>query len=138
MTMSWIYNGAEYDLGESTHKDVYGFVYVVTNIETGKKYIGKKVFWSKKTKQVKGKKKKYLAESDWKSYYGSNETLNEERGSGTLFHREILRLCQSKSECSYFEAKLQFQYDVLLSDEYYNGWIMARCRRAHLKKIKIN
>jgi hypothetical protein len=105
MTMSWIYNGAEYDLGESTHKDVYGFVYVVTNMETGKKYIGKKVFWS---------------------------------GSGTLFHREILRLCQSKSECSYFEAKLQFQYDVLLSDEYYNGWIMARCRRAHLKKIKIN
>ena len=108
MTMSWIYNGAEYDLGESTHKDVYGFVYVVTNMETGKKYIGKKVFWSKKTKQVKGKKKKYLAESDWKSYYGSNETLNEERGSGTLFHREILRLCQSKSECSYITTILWY------------------------------
>ena len=118
--MSWTYNGSEYDLGESTHKDVYGFVYIITNESSGKKYIGKKVFWS-----------------DWKSYYGSNETLNEERHSGTVFKREILRLCSTKSECTYFEAKLQFQYDVLLSDEYYNGWIMARCRRAHLTKIQL-
>ena len=135
--MSWTYNGSEYDLGESTHKDVYGFIYIITNESNGKKYIGKKLFWSRKTRQVKGKKKKYLGESDWKSYYGSNETLNEERHSGTTFKREIIRLCLTKSECTYFEAKLQFQYDVLLSDEYYNGWIMARCRRSHLTKIQL-
>ena len=135
--MSWIHNGSPYDLGERTHKEVYGFVYEITNIESGKKYIGKKVFWSKKTKQVKGKKKKFLFESDWKSYYGSNDTLNEERLKGTKFKREILRLCMTKSECTYFEAKLQFEHDVLLSDDYYNGWIMARCRRAHLKKVQL-
>tara|TARA_B110000908_G_scaffold21802_1_gene24638 strand:- start:3286 stop:3693 length:408 start_codon:yes stop_codon:yes gene_type:complete len=135
--MSWIHNGSPYDLGERTHKEVYGFVYEITNIESGKKYIGKKVFWSKKTKQVKGKKKKFLVESDWKSYYGSNDTLNEERLKGTKFKREILRLCMTKSECTYFEAKLQFEHDVLLSDDYYNGWIMARCRRAHLKKVQL-
>ena len=135
--MSWIHNGSPYDLGELTHKEVYGFVYEITNIESGKKYIGKKVFWSKKTKQVKGKKKKFLVESDWKSYYGSNDTLNEERLKGTKFKREILRLCMTKSECTYFEAKLQFEHDVLLSDDYYNGWIMARCRRAHLKKVQL-
>ena len=135
--MSWIHKGVPYDLGELTHKEVYGFVYEITNIESGKKYIGKKVFWSKKTKQVKGKKKKILVESDWKSYYGSNDTLNEERSNGTKFKREILRLCMTKSECTYFEAKLQFEHDVLLSDDYYNGWIMARCRRAHLKKVQL-
>ena len=62
--MTWIYNGKPYDLGEQTHKEVYGFVYLITDTLTNKQYVGKKLFWSSKTKQVKGKKKRLKVESD--------------------------------------------------------------------------
>jgi hypothetical protein len=117
----------------------YGFVYEIINNVTGKKYIGKKFFWSRKTKQVKGKKKRYLAESDWKEYYGSNEELLKdvkELGQDK-FTRTILKLCKSKGECSYFEAKFQFDLGVLENPtEFYNSWIMVRVHRKHLIKSK--
>jgi len=134
----WIYEDKIYNLPEGcTSKTMYGFVYQIQDRTSGKKYIGKKFFWARKTRQVKGKKKKYLGESDWRGYYGSSERLllevNKDKGR---FKREILRLCKTKSECAYFEAKLQFEHDVLLSDEYYNDWIMVKVRAAHLKKLK--
>jgi hypothetical protein len=58
LTMTWIYNGKPYELGEQTHKEVYGFVYLITDLKTNKQYVGKKLFWSSRTKQVKGKKKR--------------------------------------------------------------------------------
>jgi hypothetical protein len=132
----WNYFGKE--LTEPSHDD-YGFVYEILNKETGRKYIGKKFFWSKKTKQVKGKKKRYLAESDWKEYYGSNEELSKDvKLLGTdKFSRTILKLCKSKGECSYFEAKYQFDLGVLENPEvFYNSWIMVRVHRKHLIKSK--
>jgi hypothetical protein len=134
----WVYEDKIYYLPESSNaKEIYGFVYQIQDRESGKKYIGKKFFWARKTRQVKGKKKKYLGESDWKKYYGSSEKLLVEVNKDkSRFKRTILRLCKSKSECAYFEAKLQFEHDVLLSDDYYNDWIMVRVRAAHLKKLK--
>jgi len=134
----WIYEDKIYHLPEDcTSKTMYGFVYQIQNRESGKKYIGKKFFWARKTRQVKGKKKKYLGESDWEKYYGSSEKLLVEVNKDkSRFTRTILRLCKSKSECAYFEAKLQFEHDVLLSDDYYNDWIMVKVRAAHLKKLK--
>ena len=113
----------------------YVFVYVIENLTDGRKYIGKKFLWSKKTKQVKGKKKRYLAESDWKEYYGSSEALKEDikiLGKDN-FRRTILKLCKSKGEISYWEAKYQFDNDVLLDDTYYNSWIMCRVHSSHIK-----
>jgi len=107
----WIYKGEELkEIG-----DYIGFVYLITNLKTNKRYIGKKNFYFSKTRQVKGKKKRSKVESDWKDYYGSNEELKEHVNllEPNLFHREILRLCTSKGEMSYFEAKYQFQYEVL-------------------------
>ena len=114
--------------------DSYGFVYLITNVVDGKKYVGKKLFWSSKTKMVKKKKKRFKVESDWASYFGSNKELQEdvERLGHESFTREILRLCRSKGECSYYEAKLQFEKDVLTSDEYYNSWIMVKVHKNHL------
>ena len=134
----WIYEDKIYNLPEGcTSKTMYGFVYQIQDRTSGKKYIGKKFFWARKTRQVKGKKKKYLGESDWRGYYGSSERLLlEVNKDKSRFKREILRLCKTKSECAYFEAKLQFEHDVLLSDEYYNDWIMVKVRAAHLKKLK--
>ena len=114
----------------------YGFVYKITNTISGREYIGKKLFYSQKTRQVKGKKKKYKAESDWKDYYGSNEELRNdiETMGKENFTRYILHLCKSRGECSYYEAKYQFELDVLLHPEkYYNTWIMCKVHRKHIK-----
>ena len=100
--------------------------------------IGKKFFYSSKTKQVKGKKKRFKVSSDWQTYYGSNEELKKDviiHGQ-EAFVREILHLCKSKGECGYLEAKEQFVNGVLESDDYYNTWIMVRVRKSHIKGLQ--
>ena len=135
MGINWQYNNT--DFTEEQIGENYGFVYRITNLKTGKKYIGKKFFYSSKTKQVKGKKKRYKVSSDWQTYYGSNEELKKDvilHGKES-FKREILHLCLSKGAAGYLEAKEQFVNGVLESDEYYNTWIMVRVRKSHLKGL---
>jgi len=136
MEINWIYE--DKDFSEEQIEDNYGFVYVITNLQTGKKYIGKKFFYSLKTKVIKGKKKRQKLPSDWKTYFGSNTELqNDVKLLGqSMFKREIIYLCKTKGECGYMEAKEQFQKCVLESNEYYNTWIMVRVRKNHLKGIK--
>ena len=128
----WLFEGIRIDEIEPFYT---GFVYIIKNLQTDKKYIGKKTLTFKKTKVVKGKKKKYTVESDWRDYWGSCEELKEDvKVYGELnFRREILRFCRSKSELSYWEAKYQFEYDVLYKpNEFYNAWIFVKVRRSHL------
>lgn len=130
--MVWLHNGEVFDQPSDEH---YGFVYKITNLQNNKAYIGKKLFWFKKTKILKGKKKRYLAASDWKNYYGSSVSLKAdiEALGVDLFKREIVKLCKNKGECSYYEAKLQFDTSVLLNPEmYYNEWIICRVHRKHI------
>ena len=130
----WLYNNVEFnDIGEYV-----GFVYLITNLTNDRKYIGKKNFYFSKTRTVKGKRKRTKVESDWKNYYGSNKELQEdvERLGSYNFKREILRLCKSKGEFSYFEAKYQFEKNVLETDEYYNSWISCKIHKKHLTFIK--
>ena len=132
--MTWFLSDGS-ELNEVPSGKPEGFVYRITNLTTGKMYIGKKSFWSSKTVVVKGKKKKTKVESPWKSYYGSNDILQadvKELGKES-FKREILSIHISKSLVSYYEAKWQFQEDALLQPEkYYNSWIMVRVRTAHI------
>ena len=135
MALEWKYNNEIFT--EEMIGDNYGFVYIITNITSSKKYIGKKFFYSTKTKQVNKKKKRIKVSSDWQSYYGSNaelqndvKTLGEEN-----FTREIIHLCKTKGTCGYLEAKEQFIRNVLETDDYYNTWIMVRVRKTHLKGI---
>lgn len=133
MELNWQYNNK--DFKEEDIGDNYGFVYIITNEKTGKKYIGKKFFYSLKTKVIKGKKKRYKTFSDWQTYYGSNTELqNDVKLHGMeSFKREIIHLCKSKGECGYLEAKEQFDRSVLESNDYYNTWIMVRVRKSHIK-----
>ncbi|UXT89288.1 hypothetical protein [Agrobacterium pusense] len=134
----WLHQGKEF-----TSADIltfYGFVYLITETATGRKYIGRKAFRSKRTlPPLKGKSRKRtkVTESDWQTYYGSNTTLKElVAANGPVgFKREILHLCRSCSECSYFEAKAQFDHDVLFDPAYFNDWIMCRVSRKHVKNL---
>ena len=133
MGLNWQYN--EVDFTEDLIGDNYGFVYQIKNLTNGRKYIGKKFFYSAKTKQVKGKKKKYKASSNWQTYYGSSDNLTKDvlQLGHENFNREILHLCLTKGECGYLEAKEQFRNNVLETDNYYNSWIMVRVRKDHIK-----
>lgn len=138
----WNYNNTPiYSLPE----DCVGFVYLITNMMDGKKYVGKKLSKFAKTiykmhiqkngKKVR-KKIKGTIESDWKDYYGSSDALKKdiERYGVMWFKREILYFCTSKAECSYLEAKEQFERKVLESDMYYNGHIQVRVHKNHILK----
>jgi hypothetical protein len=130
----WYYKNEPYEeIGE-----YIGYVYQITNLMNNKKYIGKKNFYFSKTKQVKGKKKRIKVESDWKTYYGSNKELQEDvnKYGEQNFRRDILMLCKSKGEFGYYEAKLQFENNVLERDDFYNTWIMCRVHKKHLTFIK--
>jgi hypothetical protein len=132
----WTYNGA--DFTEDLIGDNYGFVYLITNKLTGRKYIGKKFFYSSKTKVVKGKKKRTKVSSDWKNYFGSSAEVTKDvlQLGQENFSREIIYLCKSKGECGYLEAKEQFVKGALESDDYYNTWIMVRVRKSHIKGLQ--
>ena len=139
--MTWLFKNTQVEI---LPEDCVGFVYLITNNLTGRQYIGKKLAkfsrttyrvvklknGKKKRKKIKGK-----IESDWQTYYGSNIELNQdiERLGAGNFTREILYYCRSKAECSYIEAREQFQRKVLESNDYYNGQISVRVHGSHIK-----
>ena len=139
--MVWLYEQQQI---ETLPEDCVGFVYLITNKLTGRKYIGKKLAKFSKTtyktvtlKNGNKKRKRIRSkiDSDWQLYYGSNDQLNQdiERLGAENFTREILFYCQSKSACSYIEAREQFRHRVLESDDWYNGQISVRVHGSHIK-----
>lgn len=132
--MEWLYNGSE--VSEIDEKYI-SFVYLITNLETNRRYIGKKKRKFSKTKQKNGKKKKIKVESDWKEYYGSCKELLEDikKLGKDKFKREILMFCLSTGTASYEEARLQFEHRVLEHPElWYNKYISCRIHPNHIKK----
>ena len=124
----WTYNN---EIVNELPDDVEGFVYLITNLEDNRKYVGKKLAKFKTTKPpLKGRKNKRRGtkESDWRTYWGSSDHLNAdvERLGPEMFTREILHYCRSRGALSYMEAKEQFDRRVLETDEYYNGIINVR------------
>ena len=119
-----------------------GFVYIITNLNTGQKYIGKKLAQFKRTKPpLKGKKlkRRSVVESNWREYYGSSDRLNADVHAlgPENFTREILYLCKSKAELSYLEAREQFERRVLETDDYYNGIINVRVGGSNILRQRL-
>lgn len=119
----------------------YGFIYKITCLPTGKKYIGRKQCKSIiKSKPLKGKKNKRhkIVETEWRSYTSSSRELNEDivKYGKDSFNFEIIELCESKFALAYKEAKIQFEEEVLLRDDYYNGIINLRVSKPKNYKYK--
>ena len=141
--MTWLFENKNID---ELPDDCVGFVYLITNNVSGRKYIGKKLAkFAKTTYKVvklkngtkKRKKIRSKVDSDWHTYYGSNIELNRDVAElgPENFTREILFYCKSKAECSYIEAREQFNRKVLETNDYYNGHIQVRVHKNHINGI---
>lgn len=137
--MTWYHNNIEFD--ESQIENNVGFIYIITELSTNRQYIGQKIFHNKVAKKpLKGMKNRRISkkQSDWLSYYGSNDELKArvlELGDSN-YRREIIRLCKSKSEMNYWELKTIMETDALLNpDKFFNSWVSFRINRNQLKHI---
>ena len=129
----WTYQGSTF-----TSADIdgfFGYVYRITNLKSGKEYIGRKYFYSKR--KPRGGKRRVTSESDWKRYYGSSEELKTDRGllGNECFKREILSLQPTPGKVNYEETRQLFLNRVLqetLDDgtpAFYNSNILGRYYR---------
>jgi len=113
--------------------DAIGFVYIITNLITNRKYIGKKLLKNKKKrKPLKGRvnSRRYSIDSDWKTYTGSSPNLNEdiEKLGKNKFSFEILSFHSSKLLLSYWETKTIIDKNAIFDNEYYNEVLNCRFR----------
>lgn len=117
-------------------EDYVGFVYMITEVKTGRYYIGQKKYWfANNKKPLKGKKNRRLGkkESNWKLYWGSSNKLNEHIAKvGTKgFERKILKHCKTQFDLSYTELEWQVKMNALFDPLCWNELIRVR-----LVKIK--
>lgn len=113
------------------NEEYLGFIYVITNTTTNRKYIGKKQLWSTTRKPpLKGKKRKRVVvkPSDYLTYHGSSEELKAdiELNGTDHYKREVLAMTTCKWEAAWLELLYQLKYNVILSDEYLNGILNIR------------
>ncbi len=129
-TNPWYYNGKPFE--SSDIQDYFGFVYLIQNNLNGRRYVGRKYFFSFRT--PKGKKRKVKSESDWKNYYGSCPELKEDidKIGRENFSRTIISLHKTKGKTNYEETRQLFLNNVLTesldngSPAYYNSNVLSR------------
>ena len=126
----WTYQGTTFTSDDIN--DFFGYVYRITNLQSGKQYIGRKYFTQRR--KPRGGKRKVTSESDWKRYYGSSDELKADvkrLGTGK-FKREIISLHKTLGKVNYEETKQLFLNNVLMealddgSPAYYNSNILGR------------
>ncbi len=106
----------------------FGFVYLITNTQTRKKYVGCKQYYIGKAKK----------ESKWESYMGSSKYLKEDikkRGK-KHFRFEVIAEYINKRSLRYYEMYYQMKWNVLASviegtDEpaFYNSYVGGKFYR---------
>ena len=85
----------------------HGFVYLIVNKYNGMYYIGRKM---------------YGGGNAWRSYTGSCKPLNEDikKYGKKWFTFTILGEFETKAAMNYMEERLQYIFDVLHDEKYYN------------------
>lgn len=148
MIHNWVYRDADItELTDFPSKCV-GFIYRITNVQNGKFYIGKKILQTNRKKKLtkreiaehtapgrKPTSKRVVAESNWKTYFGSSEELLKDikQVGSEHFRREILHLCYNKKQLTYYEVYYQMQLRVLHIDSY-NSNVLAKFFRKDLEQ----
>jgi len=145
----WTYQEKPVNSLEDFPKGTYGFIYEVLHKVSGMKYIGKKVLFfernkvlgkraleelkqERKDKGLRGRtplKKKVISESDWKTYYGSQNEIKElvTNGQPEDFTRTILQLVPKKKLLTYYENKWLFSKEVIEpGSKYLNNSVEGR------------
>ena len=129
----WLYQGTTF-----TSNDIdnfFGFVYRITNLQSGKQYIGRKYFTQRR--KSGNSRRKRTSESNWKAYYGSSKELTEDRKllGNQAFRREIISLHKTAGKVNYEETRQLFIHNVLTEENsdgtpaYYNSNILGRYMR---------
>ena len=143
MKKVWLLEGKPYDPEfEDIPEEYVGFIYRITDTETGDKYIGQKRFRRTKTLPITKTRKrrvKTLVESDWRAYYSSSKVLQEKvsEGHSDNLTREILRFGYSKGDLNYLEMLEQIKCNALFDPKYLNGIINVRIHQKHISdKLK--
>jgi hypothetical protein len=133
--MSWLYKGLPLDEA-IIKKEHIGFIYLITQKSTGKKYIGRKMLTKSTTKTVKGKKKRTRKESDWKNYWSSSPIIKKwisDAGNTDDFTKEILVFVSSKGMLAYAEELALYTVGALESDLWINQNIRSKVYRSWCK-----
>lgn len=145
--MNWKFKGKEVLSVRQLPEGAVGFIYLLT-FSDGKQYIGRKSLYSKRKKKfgkkaleaVTDKRKKtyevVVSESDWQKYNSSNKSIKEGLKTGTieLESREILKICFSDKQLTYFETQALFCYGVLeYPENFYNDNILGKFYKRDLE-----
>lgn len=102
----------------------FGFVYQITNTETGRFYIGKRQYWVSNRKVKKASLRpnktegvwnaKHWKLSKWEYYTSSSQELNEDiKKNPTEFIFTIVGQYICKADLTYAECKFQMDMDVM-------------------------
>ena len=148
LTMSWTYNGRSITEISDMPEGTIGFIYKITNGETGQYYIGKKSLYSHRTlPPLKGykRKRKVIKESKWVDYrssnpsvqlwFHSNEMALEQEPRGEIndtLELKILRFCKTKKALTYYELQEQFSHNVLGDELSLNDNLLGKFFRKDL------
>lgn len=122
------------------NKEIFSFIYLITDNKNNKKYIGQKMFTTKKPVTKNKKTTKVTVESDWKKYYSSSEIIKQlVKNEGTAdLKREIIYICYSKGQANYLETKLQIELGCLENSLlWYNGIVNCKVHHSHVKMDKL-
>lgn len=135
----WTFKGEIFD-SVDIKKDYFSFIYIITDNNTNKKYIGQKMFYTKKPVTKNKITKKVKVESDWKTYFSSSELIKsqvKDNGFDNIT-REIIYICFSKGQANYLETKLQIELGCLEnSDLWINGIVNCKVHHTHVKMDKL-
>ena len=137
----WLYKNQEIKELTDMPENTFGYIYEITHLPTGKKYLGKKQLISVQKKALgkkelaliidkrASKKKTVIKETDWKTYYGSQEDVKQLVKDSDLkdFKREILMFVSNKKLLTYYEDKYLYINEVIEpGSNYFNSNVSGR------------
>lgn len=135
--MNWLYKGRVLTDDMIPAKAI-GFIYMITYLPTGQRYIGRKLLTKAHRRQKNKKIIRSRIESDWREYWSSSPEVKQliESEGADNFVREILVFADMKGKLNYLEEKFLYCVGAMESDEWLNSNIRSKMfKRNILNKL---